>query len=385
MFWFILPVFFVIALGMLLIPLFRNRNEEVETKKHTQNMDVYKAQLQELDTDLKSGALSETEAASARLEIERRLLKTEENQEKTDKKHPTETSGTMLVMVTTIVLLGATGFYLNIGMPGMQDFPLKEQKHSTAALAKENKASADIITEISEIKTHLSQNPDDIKAWRALGQNQGKLKKWSEAAQAFQRWYELEPDNINAAVTYGESLIMLSDGRVGPAALLTLKRARNMQPQHPAVRHYLALAQYQSGNIEQALASWEKLAADSEAGAPWLRPLRGWIRQAQKDLGIETIENKTAAPRLSEAQQKALTEMSPSEQTEMIRGMVGRLQDKMDQNPENIEGWFRLAQAYGVLGQKGDAIKSLEMALKYAPDDLKPQIKKQLEVLMKQE
>jgi cytochrome c-type biogenesis protein CcmH len=77
--------------------------------------------------------------------------------------------------------------------------------------------------------------------------------------------------------------------------------------------------------------------------------------------------------------------MSPADRAEMIKSMVARLQSKMDENPENIEGWFRLAKAYSVLGQKADAIKAMEQAMKYAPDDQKPQVKKQLEILKEQE
>ena len=176
---------------------------------------------------------------------------------------------------------------------------------------------------------------------------------------------------------------MLSEGRVSPAALLVLNRARKMQPRNPGVRHYLSLASYQAGNVEQALAGWKSLESDSKPDVPWMPQLKGWIRRAEQDLGITGANASLPAPALSDEQQQAIADMSQEEQAEMIRGMVARLQEKMDQNPDNIEGWFRLAKAYMVLGQKQDAIASLEQAEKYASDDVKGEIKKQLEILRK--
>ena len=39
----------------------------------------------------------------------------------------------------------------------------------------------------------------------------------------------------------------------------------------------------------------------------------------------------------------------------MIRGMVDRLAARLEQNPNDKEGWTRLAHAYDVLGEKDKA------------------------------
>lgn len=387
MIWLLIIGVFLLSLALLLSPLFRRSGvKDSPTPQNThQDMAVYKAQLQELDGDQKNGLLSEAEVASARLEIERRLLKasSEPDQDMSLK----GASWGFLAMAVTVILLATVGFYLTIGQPGMPDFALKNQQHSPSRMAEKNAESQDKILkiqqEVVDLKRHLAETPDNIKAWHALGQYQSQLRNKAEAAQAFQQWYERDPGNIDAAIVYGESLIMLSDGQVSPAALLVLNRARKIQPRNPGVRHYLSLAAYQAGNVSQALAGWKSLEADSKPGVPWMRQLKGWIQRAERDLGVEGSDDRLPAPTLSEEQQQAIADMSQEEQSEMIKGMVGRLQEKMEQNPENIEGWFRLAKAYMVLGQKQDAIASLEQAEKYAPEDVKGEIKKQLEILRK--
>jgi len=47
----------------------------------------------------------------------------------------------------------------------------------------------------------------------------------------------------------------------------------------------------------------------------------------------------------------AAQSMSPEERQAMIRSMVERLAARLDQNPDDKEGWTRLAHAYDVLGE----------------------------------
>ena len=383
MFWIVSAFLLLIALAIILIPLFRYREDAEQDQ--SQSINVYKAQLKELDGDQKNDQLSEAEAVSARLEIKRRLLKVASNSEDKIETIGTSAARPTLVMVTVLVFLGSYGFYLLNGNPGMPDFPLDEQRNSAARMTKEDAKSPEMINQVAILKTYLAQKPDDIESWRTLGQLETDLHNRPEAAKAFQRWHELDRDSIDAAVVYAESLIILSDGRVGPAALLVLNRARKIQPKNPGVRHYMALAEYQDGKVEQALADWKALAADSKPGAPWLNALNRWIRKAEKELDLPISVARGTGPALSAEQRATAADMSPAERAKMIKSMVARLQSKMDENPKNIDGWFRLARAYSVLGQKADAIKAMEQAMKYAPDDQKPQIKKQLEILKKQE
>lgn len=56
-------------------------------------------------------------------------------------------------------------------------------------------------------------------------------------------------------------------------------------------------------------------------------------------------------------------------QAQFIRAMVGRLADRMAQNPGDADGWRRLAHAYVVLGDKDKASAAIAHAVKLKPDD----------------
>jgi cytochrome c-type biogenesis protein CcmH len=76
------------------------------------------------------------------------------------------------------------------------------------------------------------------------------------------------------------------------------------------------------------------------------------------------IPPSAAAPQISADQQAAVQTMAPSDQQEMIKGMVQRLADKMKDNPKDMDGWMRLMRAYQVLKDNDKAKGALGEALK---------------------
>ena len=54
----------------------------------------------------------------------------------------------------------------------------------------------------------------------------------------------------------------------------------------------------------------------------------------------------------------------------MIRGMVESLAERLEENPDDSEGWLRLARSYTVLGEPEKATETLRRAVELMPDDL---------------
>jgi len=79
----------------------------------------------------------------------------------------------------------------------------------------------------------------------------------------------------------------------------------------------------------------------------------------------------TAAPPGPTAEDmKAAQEMSPEEQRQMIEGMVAGLAAKLEENPNDLQGWIRLARSYSVLGQPAKAEEAMAKAARAAPENV---------------
>jgi cytochrome c-type biogenesis protein CcmH len=66
--------------------------------------------------------------------------------------------------------------------------------------------------------------------------------------------------------------------------------------------------------------------------------------------------------------------MNDTQRTDMIRGMVQRLADRLGANGNDIDGWLRLVRAYAVLGDRDkakDAAANAKRALSDRPDEIK--------------
>ena len=67
----------------------------------------------------------------------------------------------------------------------------------------------------------------------------------------------------------------------------------------------------------------------------------------------------SSRPAPSAADVEAASRMSATDRDQMIRSMVERLADRLKENPDDLAGWQRLANAYAVLGEteKADVAK----------------------------
>jgi cytochrome c-type biogenesis protein CcmH len=63
----------------------------------------------------------------------------------------------------------------------------------------------------------------------------------------------------------------------------------------------------------------------------------------------------------------AAQSMSAADREAMIRSMVGRLADRLKSEPNDLDGWLRLGRAYGVLGERDQAVDAYEHADRLLP------------------
>ncbi|MGA8400407.1 MAG: tetratricopeptide repeat protein, partial [Stellaceae bacterium] len=66
----------------------------------------------------------------------------------------------------------------------------------------------------------------------------------------------------------------------------------------------------------------------------------------------------------------ATAKMSPQEREQMINGMVERLAGRLQQNPDDIDGWTRLGRSYLVLNNPAKAQEAFAHAVKLDPGDV---------------
>jgi cytochrome c-type biogenesis protein CcmH len=163
-------------------------------------------------------------------------------------------------------------------------------------------------------------------------------------------------------------LVLGADGTVTPEAEAEFAKSAN----DPRARFYNAEAALQRGDTDGATAKLRALLADAPAEAPWRRVVEDRLAEigsVERRTGSNTSE---ASPRPAGPTAQDVTaaqSMSPEERQAMIRGMVDRLAARLEQNPNDKDGWARLAHAYDVLGEtdKAQAARARASAASSSP------------------
>ncbi len=129
------------------------------------------------------------------------------------------------------------------------------------------------------------------------------------------------------------------------------------------------------GELAKALRELETLKGAKKKKKAKTEPRRGWI----VTLVVLCIVLPVAAAGLYAMNQRAtLTYMSNPEvpanaaQPPMVMEMVARLEKRLEEQPDDAAGWFKLGRAYAVLGRQDAANSAYARAYKLTPDD--PQV-----------
>ncbi|MGE0737112.1 MAG: c-type cytochrome biogenesis protein CcmI [Alphaproteobacteria bacterium] len=363
----------LLVLLLVLRPLLKPSQAAAAAGAH--DIEVYRDQLAELERDRARGLIGTQEAAAARLEIERRLLAAAKRTDAAGARPAAPAHGALLALAIGLPLLSGA-LYLMLGQPRLPAQPFAARQ-ADRALAEKDGDTAKVIAELEQ---RIARNPKDLDAWTGLGRTLFLAQRHAEAAIAYGKALDLAPDNRDIAASYAETLSFANGGTVTDQAKKLFAAVLAAQPADPRARFYLGLAQQQGGDPKGALDMWLALEADSLPNAPWMPMLRQRIEAAAKSANVDLAEARKklsppadkppTTPGPSQDDIDAAQKMSPADRAAMIKGMVERLETRLKEQPDDVEGWRRLGRSYRVLGEKQKAIAAFAKAAEKAPKNV---------------
>jgi cytochrome c-type biogenesis protein CcmH len=251
----------------------------------------------------------------------------------------------------------------------MPDQPLASRAVATQTAAQ-GQAEMERLT--ARLAQQMENQPDRVDGWLLLGRSLRTLENYDEASRAFERALALTGRAPDVLSEYGEILVLAHGGRVAEPAKQVFEETLRAAPAEPRARYYLGLAKAQQGDTRAALQDWVDLIAVSPPDAPWLADIRREIRGVAMAAGIDAGTLAPSAglsappsappPGPSAEDTKAAAEMTAAEREAMIRGMVEGLAERLKDEPDDADGWRRLARAYEVLGESEKAKDALAQA-----------------------
>jgi cytochrome c-type biogenesis protein CcmH len=349
-FWATAGLLVIIVLIALLRPLLKG---PAEGDRSESALALFRQQLAAIDAEIAQGRLTAEEAASVRAEITRRMLAAVDREDTAAKPATGDTSEAPLrigaaVGIAALLPAAALAIYAAVGTPAAIG-PARGGGAAAGAAGPHNRAELEAAAD--QLKAKLEREPGHLEGWILLGRTFASLERFADAREAYQHAMTLAPDEPRLHAEFGELLVAAAEGRVTPEAEAEFAKSGN----DPRARFYSAEAALQRGDREAAIAALKALLADAPADAPWRRAVAERLAEiAPGQAPAEPArQSSPGAPNAGPSAQDvaAAQSMSPAQREAMIRGMVDQLAARLERNPNDKEGWIRLAHAYDVLGE----------------------------------
>jgi cytochrome c-type biogenesis protein CcmH len=387
--WLALGLMTLIAVGLVVAPLVRRAGPAASRRDYA--LRVYRAQLAELAREQDRGLLGEREAEAARLEVERRILALDAAERQA--RQTALWRGRRHWVSAVVLLIGlpalAGGLYWQLGAPSQPAAPFAQRAEERAQLAaaqdREREALRSIETMIARLEARLESDPGDLEASLGLGRAYALAGQFERAAGTYRDAIARHEGVAELHSALGEALVMASGGTVGEEARAAFDGALDIDADDVRARFYAGLAMLQRGEQQGALDAWVTLIEDAPADASWLPDLRRRTAALARDLGLDpdralpasrpaSAAEAGAPPGATAEQMRAVEAMSEEERQEMIRGMVDGLAARLEQQPDDVEGWRMLGRSWAVLGETAKAAEAYAQVASRLPDDVTAQV-----------
>ncbi len=262
----------------------------------------------------------------------------------------TRRSTWILVAIVFVLVPVAAGItYSFLGSPELPAKPYAERKNDPDFI---------LAARAEKLAGELETTPE-AKGYAALGDIYSLLRHYDRAIDAYQHAVAINDKDANIWSQLGKAIGLSQNGIVVPEARVAFVRALQVDRHESRARFYMGLAEVQNNNPRGAVAIWRDLEKDSAPDAPWLGMVQKQIRTIAKKNDFDPALVTPQPPSLAAPDAAtAIMGMNAADQNTAIRTMVDRLAERLKNNPDDLDGWERLAKSYRVLGENDKAVNA---------------------------
>ncbi len=313
LFWFLCVSMTAVALAFVLLPLWRQPPPSSGVEANALNLQVIRQQLAELEQDLATGALDETQYQSARRDLEKELLL--DYAEPPRSRAEGRAKPWMAAAIGLFLPAIAFAMYHQLGNPDIISRSAGDTTVSTAM--DHSQAQLPSMDQLVErLAQRLAQQPDNLDGWMMLGRSYLAMGRMQDAINAYGQAYKLAPGNVEILLAYAQSLGMAQGNRLQGQPSQLIAQAEKISPEDPNVLWLSGVTSFEQADYPSALAKWEKVLAALEPGSDDAAEVSTAIEDARSRLGLG---HEKALPSLGAGTQtQATAATSPAPRPEAV-------------------------------------------------------------------
>ena len=275
-FWILTTLMTAVALAFVLVPLLRVRPGAAPSAAEA-NLQVLRAQRNEIDADVASGVLPAEARDTAVAELVQRA-----DEDLAAAESPIRTGKPWAVIVAAFFLvpLVVFGTYLAVGTPRAAD-------PAVIAAMKAPTTDGQIVAMVERLAEKVRERPDDVQGWSLLARSMAALGRFKESSDAYAHLATLVHGDPQVYADWADSLGMAQGKTLRGKPYELAKQALKLDPDHRKALALAGTAAMDAGEFQQSADYWNRLAAQ----LPPESPDREQVQQILAEVG----ERATAA------------------------------------------------------------------------------------------
>ncbi|KAA6182909.1 c-type cytochrome biogenesis protein CcmI [Thiohalocapsa marina] len=309
-----MTIFWILAAGLtglavlfVVAPLLQSTDNDAGTDDDIDlaqvNLALFKQQLAELDGDLASGKLDQTQYDAARHDLEREALQNlppdtgarnaaaQDNAAQDFAPRPGASRlpgprATALALLVAVPL-SAFSFYLAVG--NQQIIPQIEAAARAGGSGQGHAGGAgmpSLEVLVARLEDRMQQTPDDAEGWVMLGRTYFSIGDTAKAEGALARAYALLPTDTQVVLTYAEAVAANNGNNLQGRPAELIAEALALEPDNPTAQWLSGMGAFQRGQYNAAAAVWKKSLGQLDPQGEDAAELRQLIAAAEERAGV---------------------------------------------------------------------------------------------------
>jgi len=340
------------TLAWVLVPLLRRRGLR-GIDGAASNLALLREHRQELDTDLARGILTPERYSQAIAELERSVL------DETAVADAPASSGAAMSSTWTAVALAAGIPILSVVLYlalGSRDAFAPQAAQAPAKAGEHPVTQAEIESMATQLSAKLEQDPNNVEGWVMLGRTYYALKRFPDAARAFERAVALVPDNAQLLSDYADTLGSAQGGSLTGKPQELIARALKADPNYWKANALAGTVAFDAKDYRQAVFYWERTKASVPQDSEFAKGLDASIAEARELGGLAAFSSALpgAAPTAAPAKPAASVASAASAPAKTVPGSASAV--PAASGGATVAGTVQLAPALAAQADPSDTV-----------------------------
>jgi cytochrome c-type biogenesis protein CcmH len=282
LFWIFCAALLLLAMLFVVWPLWKKSGSSNEVLRDAANLGILRDQSSELEVDLKNGLLTQEAYEQGKRELQGRLI----DEVKTtglSAVAPLRNPAKILAIIMMVLLpLFTVMLYFQVGTPKAL------QPGATTASTEVDDSPVTTEEGLKDLQSDLDSNPENPRGWYKLASSYIQMKRYAEAANAYEQLVKQVPDDAQLWSNYADVYAMAHGKTLQSAEVKKfLTTALDIDSENMTALALSGSAAMQGKDYVTAITQWQKMVGQLEPNSAEAQQFSGSIQEARDLLAAE--------------------------------------------------------------------------------------------------